>query len=279
MFNDNDKVMRRVEALLFVPAAPLLYLLIRSVAARLVTADAAEYASWVTVISSAATLACGLIFCAVRRRSFFGEIGARRMDAAAFVLCLMLGVSSNMLLSGLMAVIPIPESLTSQYENSAATVMSGKNVVFTVIAVGLLVPIAEEVVFRGFVMNMLRRGFGTAAAIIGSAVIFAVMHMIPLQIAFVLPVGLLIALVMHRTRSIFGAMAVHIGFNTTTAVAASFAAQAGAVAAPDAELAAQAGAYLAGAGFAASALLVYFIWKRCGRTAAPAEVNDVVESA
>lgn len=74
--------------------------------------------------------------------------------------------------------------------------------------VGVIVPIGEELFFRGFVYGTLRRwGVGLATAL--SAVLFAAVHQ---QIVHALPIfvlGAVLAVLYERTRSLVGPIAVH----------------------------------------------------------------------
>ncbi|GAB4217260.1 MAG: hypothetical protein OHK0022_59330 [Roseiflexaceae bacterium] len=77
---------------------------------------------------------------------------------------------------------------------------------------GVIVPIAEELLFRGVLYNWLRsRGFWLAALV--SSALFGLVHghLTIGIIAFVL--GLVCAWVYERSRSLWAPIAVHIGFN------------------------------------------------------------------
>lgn len=72
----------------------------------------------------------------------------------------------------------------------------------------VVVPIGEEIFFRGFVYGTLRR-WGVAMATGLSAVFFAAVHQ---QVVHFLPIfvlGVILALLYERTRSLVGAVAVH----------------------------------------------------------------------
>jgi len=75
---------------------------------------------------------------------------------------------------------------------------------------GLLVPLAEEMYFRGALFGWLRRNVSWPAALIGSSLLFGLGHMDSLAVAvssFVL--GLANAVLYERTRSIWVPVAVH----------------------------------------------------------------------
>jgi membrane protease YdiL (CAAX protease family) len=91
------------------------------------------------------------------------------------------------------------------------------------IAIVLIAPIAEELFFRGVVFNAWLREYGARAAILGSAALFAVIHADPSSVdtligslARVLPIfglGLGLAVLYQRTRSLLAPIAMHATFN------------------------------------------------------------------
>jgi membrane protease YdiL (CAAX protease family) len=73
----------------------------------------------------------------------------------------------------------------------------------------VVVPIGEEVFFRGFVYGGLRARWGAAAAALASAAFFAAVHM---QLVHALPIfvlGVLLAVLYERTRSLVPSIVTH----------------------------------------------------------------------
>lgn len=73
----------------------------------------------------------------------------------------------------------------------------------------LIAPVLEEIIFRGFVLNALKK-YGLVTAIIASSIAFAMFHMNPLQIPVGLMTGLLLGYVAVKTNSIKLAIIIHI---------------------------------------------------------------------
>jgi hypothetical protein len=81
-------------------------------------------------------------------------------------------------------------------------------IVWIVLLVCVLVPIGEEMFFRGFVYGTLRR-WGVTAATVLSALFFGAVHQ---QVVHFLPIvvlGAILALLYERTGSLLPAMLVH----------------------------------------------------------------------
>jgi membrane protease YdiL (CAAX protease family) len=92
-----------------------------------------------------------------------------------------------------------------------------------ILAVVLVAPVAEELFFRGVVLNAWLREYGARAGVLGSAALFAVIHAdisswnaLIGSVANVVPIfglGVALALVYRQTRSLVAPMALHAGFN------------------------------------------------------------------
>jgi membrane protease YdiL (CAAX protease family) len=91
------------------------------------------------------------------------------------------------------------------------------------LAIVVVAPVAEELFFRGVVFNAWLREYGSRRAVLGSAALFAAIHADPSSwdtligsLARVLPIfglGIGLAVLYQRTRSLLGPMAMHATFN------------------------------------------------------------------
>jgi len=140
----------------------------------------------------------------------------RRMDGVAFswLLCLCMGVQMvNSLWIGLL------ETILNQFGLSAMAMMENvsgaSDTVSMFLYASLLAPIAEELLFRGYVLRTLRP-FGKRFAIFGSAFLFGIFHGNLLQTPYAFLMGLLLGYVTVEY-SIFWAMALHMFNNLVLA--------------------------------------------------------------
>ena len=90
-------------------------------------------------------------------------------------------------------------------------------VLASLLAAVLIAPFCEEIFFRGYLFAGLLRGMSGWAAVLVSALIFAIVHDIGSAIPIFI-LGLVLAIVRWRTGSIWPTIALHITFNTFTAV-------------------------------------------------------------
>ena len=77
----------------------------------------------------------------------------------------------------------------------------------------IVAPVTEEMLFRGLILRGFIRNYGPRAAIIGTAVLFAIAHISPWQYAPIFLVGVLNAWLVIRTGSLLPAILAHMMYN------------------------------------------------------------------
>jgi CAAX protease family protein len=87
------------------------------------------------------------------------------------------------------------------------------------VAAAVIAPIVEELAFRGFFYRLLRKRLPVWAAVPISAAVFAVGHGLPVLIPVLFFLGVVLALVVERTRSLYCSMILHALQNTFALVA------------------------------------------------------------
>jgi membrane protease YdiL (CAAX protease family) len=114
----------------------------------------------------------------------------------------------------IIAVATLLESLDMPPEPQAAErAIAVLNPVLVVIAVVIVAPIAEEIFFRGVVFNAWLREGGRRFAFIGSALLFAVIHLSLVSLLPIFLLGLALAWVYQRTGNLLAPMAMHATVN------------------------------------------------------------------
>ena len=77
----------------------------------------------------------------------------------------------------------------------------------------VIAPIVEEALMRGFLLDGLRGGYGPAAALLISAVVFALLHFNAVQTISALACGLVLGTLYLHTGSVFCCILAHFGYN------------------------------------------------------------------
>lgn len=93
-------------------------------------------------------------------------------------------------------------------------ITGGRRLTFTdlillLVLVAVIAPIAEELLFRGMLYPVLRHSWGMTAAIVVNALLFALVHVIPILIPGLFFVGLVLAWVRERSGSVIPGMLIH----------------------------------------------------------------------
>lgn len=112
------------------------------------------------------------------------------------------GAFVNLLINKFPSYNKVQESVTAAYGSA-----------FSMIALIILIPIFEEILFRGIVFNELKKYLNLVAAIIIQAVIFGIFHGNLLQGIYAFILGSFLALVYYWTDSIVSNISAHIFYN------------------------------------------------------------------
>lgn len=88
--------------------------------------------------------------------------------------------------------------------------VTSNNIVFDLIEMGIVAPITEEFIFRGFLMSYLRR-FGDYIALIATSILFALIHPGIFMASFIISCFLGYSVI--SSKSIYSGIIAHITFN------------------------------------------------------------------
>lgn len=84
-----------------------------------------------------------------------------------------------------------------------------------ILAVAIVAPIVEELVFRGALLGgLLKNGISARTAILVSALTFGIIHMNPIQIVFAGIIGILLGWTYWRTGSLMPCILMHVANNS-----------------------------------------------------------------
>ena len=87
-----------------------------------------------------------------------------------------------------------------------------------IIGLGILVPVAEELIFRGLLYARIRRMLPVWASVLTASVIFALYHGNVIQILFAFPMAIILTLLYEKGKWIGYPILFHMGVNLTTVV-------------------------------------------------------------
>ncbi|MBO5109116.1 MAG: CPBP family intramembrane metalloprotease [Clostridia bacterium] len=165
-----------------------------------------------TILSSLVTiLAVGIWFLA-RRRSTVNEVRLNPIHPKHLGLAALFGAVLQVVTSVAVEFVPWPQSWIDTLTEMNDYIIS-ESIGLQVLAVVILGPITEELVFRGLVHTRLRQAFPPFVAAILSGVAFGIVHGTMIQFFYASLLGVVLGLVFNRYDSLFPCILIHIFFN------------------------------------------------------------------
>lgn len=156
-----------------------------------------------------------LLWISERQRLWREDIGwnvglrYRQPSATALLIILLILVGNSVIsIVGNIALSSLWQLFGQTYHSAAEDLSTGNEPMLLLLYSCFIGPIMEEIVCRGVAMNALRPR-GEVFAIVGSALLFALMHGDALQLLYTFPIGLVLGYVAYHY-SIWWSMAVHI---------------------------------------------------------------------
>lgn len=123
--------------------------------------------------------------------------------------CFLAGGILNIVWSSVLTLLRISEI----FSNATQEALLASELALQVVGLGLLVPLAEELIFRGLIYNRMKQLLSVPLAVFFSALLFAVYHGNPIQMIFAFPMALALAVVYERGKSFIFPVLFHIGAN------------------------------------------------------------------
>lgn len=201
------------------------YLLLLLLIALLLVLIPDEQATWRGIVGMATNGVAGMLALlaayALRIRDFqaFGFKSARSRWLAMGVVLGIAAFGLSVLAEHVYFLFVTEQNTQGDFQAAAR---DGPMMLLTLILMGgILTPLGEEALFRGVIANALNR-YGAWAGVVGSAMIFAVVHGFSVVLLNAFIVGLLTGFLFRRTQSIWPGFVVHAIFNSIWLLIYSF---------------------------------------------------------
>ena len=173
-----------------------------------------EAMGWITLLVTVVSMLVGIVWYLKR---FIGRDYKKSLNTALekikkprmIGIMILLGLGCQFLM-GIIAnleTLIMSESMVQSYEDTFS--MDGLYSFWGILAVVVAAPINEEVFFRGIILNKMRNTGAKAGAVLTAALLFSLMHLIPYQVIYTIPAGLILAYVAYRYKSIWPTMIIH----------------------------------------------------------------------
>ncbi|MCR4905222.1 MAG: CPBP family intramembrane metalloprotease [Clostridiales bacterium] len=168
----------------------------------------------IMLIANLLTLFVICLIFRLRRRSPAVEFAFHFVNPLRLAEFALLGSAVNVVVSVALTYLPLPEAALDAF-NELYSGFDGSHLALEILAVVLVGPLVEEIIFRGIAMTRFCPTFGDAAAVFLSALLFGLVHGTPIAVGYSFLVGILLALIYLRYRSIVPGVVFHCFFNFT----------------------------------------------------------------
>lgn len=166
-------------------------------------------------IAAIITIAFLAIFFLARKEKFADKINLRKISAKTFITSVGIGLAMNFLT--LAFIVSLPEEIAKSYQQSSSVLVGG-GFIITLIGTVLAAPVVEEIIFRGLILDRLKKGIPVTAAIIISSLLFGLAHGQIVWICYTTVFGVVLAYLYHKTGSIGATITAHLTYNLTSTV-------------------------------------------------------------
>jgi hypothetical protein len=141
-----------------------------------------------------------------------------RASPAPILLGMAVGGAGYLFAGAVMALVQrvLPESWVRTFDPAQLFAGPAWEQALLVVAAVLVAPVCEEIAFRGYVQTTLALRRRPAAAVAGSALLFAAMHLDPVRFPALLVLGAIFGWLAWRAGSVWPAVAAHAANNAVT---------------------------------------------------------------
>lgn len=164
-----------------------------------------------TLIASILTLVLYLIIQALWKKPIKPTLYLNSIPFSDWWPAPLLGITLNVFISFFMTLLPIPENIMEDYSEFVG--YSDEITLMLIISVAIVVPIFEEIMFRGLVMRSFNRGMPLAVAIILQAIVFGILHGHIISIFYTTFLGIILGVLRARYDSLYPCILIHMLFN------------------------------------------------------------------
>jgi len=145
----------------------------------------------------------------------FNQLKLKKINVSYVIIAILLFIPvmglSNFIVDMVLKIFP---NGYSTYVDTIIKPMENTPIVILILGVGIIAPIVEELIFRGFVFARLRSVFSIWSAIIIQAIFFAVFHGNIIQISYAFFIGIILGILVYKSNSLYPAIILHILNNT-----------------------------------------------------------------
>lgn len=141
-----------------------------------------------------------------------GEIDAeKKVVINDIIVPIILAMIISVAISTILSLMHI-DNIYGSYEKTERILLAG-NTLYSIFAIGMVVPVAEEFVYRGIMYNRIKREFGYFGAIFFSSLAFGIFHFNLLQGIYAFGIGIILSYCYEKYKNIKVPIFMHMAIN------------------------------------------------------------------
>ena len=172
-----------------------------------------EYSAIITMAYQIIAIGIIWVILKLRKKHFCEEVTLKPFDKKAILPIIVMGIAVQFFVSYAMELLPIPEDIMNAYVQASSPLLQSQNLLIQIVALAVVAPIAEEIVFRGLILSRFKKAMPTVVAIVLSSVLFGLIHLQLLWIIYAALMGMLLAVVAEQEKSIGASILLHMAIN------------------------------------------------------------------
>lgn len=184
-------------------------------------ADAASITGICLGLGAIATLLVYFIVEKVKKSSLAKETDMKKVSAKQLGLTIIGAAGAMFFMNNIISILPIPEELTGGLESGMSN-LTAYPFWQAILVNAILVPILEEVVFRGYIYSRLSKAMPSVVAALISSLVFGISHGTVLWAIWAFIVGMIICAVRVKSGSIIPGIIFHIIMNAYAMIVSYF---------------------------------------------------------
>ena len=188
---------------------------------ELLKADQAAMTGIILLISAVLTLLIYFIVEKVKKSSIFKEADIKPATGKQLGLSVVGALGAMFFMNFMLTILPIPQDLLGDL-TSGVSKLTAYPFWQAILANALLIPIMEEVLFRGYIFSRLEKAMPSIVAALISSVVFGICHGGLVWAIWAFLLGMFICVVRIKSRSIVPGIIIHIIMNTYAMVVSYF---------------------------------------------------------
>lgn len=174
-----------------------------------------ENIGYVLIISGVFILGLGTLVLFLRKINPFKYLDFRSMSVRDTAVSILMGIGFSLFLNSFMTLIRIDQFFVDPISEQITEMMMS-NIFLVFLSIGIIVPIYEEILFRGLIFKELKANLNLVAALVLQGLIFGIFHGNLLQFSYTFPAGIALGIIYLKYGSIWAPILIHLAWNFTS---------------------------------------------------------------